>query len=185
VSSKPSTLAAVVPVMGGLVSPCFSLEVEEINKPGCSNVEFLPFVSEGFVSLPQGERVLVKILRDTGASVSFILGSVLPFSSETFTGDSVLIRGIGTTKMSVPLHKVALYSQLIQGEVELGVRSALPVQGISVILGNNLAGGRVWSDVSLPLIVSSKPNVTVNSDEGVQSLSDVFQRVRLVKQLQL
>lgn len=167
---KPSALVAVVPMIGGSVSSGFTSEVEEINKSD-SNVEFLPFVSDGFVSLPQGEKIPVKILRDT--SVSFILGSVLPFSSETFTGDSLLIRGIGMTKMSVPLHKVVLYSHLVQGEVELGVRSALPHR-ISVVLGNNLAGWRVWSDVSLPLIVSSKPVSSVDIDENLPSVSEVF-----------
>lgn len=76
--------------------------------------------------------------------------------------------------MFVPLHKVVLYSHLIQGEVELGVRPALPVEGISVILGNNLARERVWSDVSSPLIVTSKPVSSGDTDESMQSLSDVF-----------
>lgn len=121
-----------------------------MNETACLSSNFSPFVSDGFVSLPKSERVPVKILRDTGASASFILGSVLPFSNETFTGDSLLICGIGLTKMSVPLHRVLLFSDLIQGEVELGVRPALPVEGVSVILGNNLAGGRVWSELPPP-----------------------------------
>lgn len=47
----------------------------------------------------------------------FILQSVLLFSKETFTGDSLLICAIGHAKMSVPLHKVLLYSDLTEGEV--------------------------------------------------------------------
>lgn len=48
------------------------------------------FLSDGFVSLVGSEtRVPVKILRDSGALDSFILDSVLPFSSETETGFSV------------------------------------------------------------------------------------------------
>lgn len=119
------------------------------------SVQILVFhlVPDGFVSLPQGEKITMNILH----SASFILGSVLPFSNETFTGDSLLICAIGLTKICVPLHKVVLYSYLIQGGVQLGVRPALPVEGISVILGNNLAREWVWSDVSSPLIVSSNP----------------------------
>lgn len=167
-------MAAEVPMTGGLEPSYVMPDIGEIHKTICANSVFSPFVSVGFLSLLQGEKVPVKILRDTGASASFILGSVLPFSKETFTGDSLLICGIGLTKMFVPLHKVVLYSHLIQGEVELGVRPALPVEGISVILGNNLARERVWSDVSSPLIVTSKPVSSGDTDESMQSLSDVF-----------
>ena len=45
--------------------------------------------------------------------------------------------------LSVPLHKVVLTSDLVVGEVELGVRPCLPMDGVDVILGNNLAGDRV------------------------------------------
>ncbi len=63
------------------------------------NVEFLssysPFITEGRVSLVGEKEIPVKILRDTGSMDSFILESVLPFSSQSHTGESVLIRGIG------------------------------------------------------------------------------------------
>lgn len=59
---------------------------------------YLPFVSDGFVSLVGVEdRVPVKILRDPGALDSFILDSVLPFSTETYSGTSVGVRGMGLT----------------------------------------------------------------------------------------
>ena len=58
--------------------------------------DYLPFITEGVVAM-LGSNVLVpvKILRDTGASESFVLESVLPFSAETDSGNSVLIGGIG------------------------------------------------------------------------------------------
>ncbi len=69
-----------------------------------------------------GEKEIpVKILRDTGSMDSFILESVLLFSSQSHTGESVLIRGIGLNVLSVPLHKVRLQSELIQGEAVMGV----------------------------------------------------------------
>ncbi len=92
----------------------------------------------------------VKILRYTGSSESFILESVFPFSEVSSEGRSVLIRGIGLNTLSVPLHRVHLTSDLICGEVSLGVRPTLPVDGVTVILGNNLAGGRVWREVIPP-----------------------------------
>ncbi len=39
----------------------------------------------------------------------------------------MLIRGIGLNVLSVPLYKLILQSELIQGEVVIGVRPALPI----------------------------------------------------------
>ena len=77
-----SILAAPVPAVVDLEFPT--------DRPACASacvadreVTFDPFISDGFVSLVGGHKVRVKILRDTGASGSFILGSVLPFSNES------------------------------------------------------------------------------------------------------
>ena len=111
------------------------------------------------------------MLRDTGASGSFILGSVLPFSNESYTGNSLLIRGIGLNTISVPLHTVSLECELVEGDVELGVRPALPIDGISVVLGNQLAGRRIWSETSSPLVVTEEP---LSTDESAEKYPKVF-----------
>ncbi len=120
------------------------------------DVGYAPFITEGYVSLiGSTEKVPIRILRDTGASESFILESVLPFSQETDTGNRVLIRGIGLQTLSVPLHNLFFQSDLVNRSVVMGVRPSLPVEGVSVILGNNLAGDRVWRDVpSLPVVTT-------------------------------
>ncbi|KAK5914833.1 hypothetical protein CesoFtcFv8_000481 [Champsocephalus esox] len=59
--------------------------------------------------------------------------------------------------LSAPKHRLVLSCDLRQGEVAMGVRPSLPVPGVAVILGNDLAGGRVWPDVPLSSVVSSKP----------------------------
>lgn len=64
-----------------------------------------------------------------------------------------MIRGIGLQTLSVPLHRVKLTSELVCGEVTLGVRPYLPVDGVMIILGNNLAGSRLWQDVIPPPVV--------------------------------
>jgi len=56
----------------------------------------------------------------------------------------------------------------------MGVRPELPISGVDVILGNALAGSRVWADGPPPPIVSSSPVVTGNLDENVQSFPEVF-----------
>ncbi|XP_033942524.1 uncharacterized protein cep104 isoform X1 [Pseudochaenichthys georgianus] len=126
-------------------------EHEEID-PG-----YKAFVSDGFVSLVgRKEKVPVKILRDSGALDSFIVGSVLPFSPKTDTGSSVEVRGMGLTVFSAPQHKLTLVSSLLQGEVVMGVRPSLPMGGIQIILGNDLAGDRVWPESPISQVEGAK-----------------------------
>ena len=82
----------------------------------------------------------IKILRDTGASQSFLLSDTLLFSEELSVGASVLIRGINCSEYSpVPLHTVYLKSNLVTGPVKVGLQLSLPFEGVHLILGNDLA----------------------------------------------
>ena len=169
--SKPTALAAPVPHQ--FIHDSFPQAQENVKVH--IDPDYLPFITEGFVSmLGSKDLVPVKILRDTGASESFVLESVLPFSAETDSGNSVLIRGIGLNTLSVPLHKLMLDCGLVKGEVVVGVRPSLPIEGIDVILGNNLAGERVWPVVFPSLVVSTKPSFVGIPDESVQSFPEVF-----------
>ncbi len=103
-----------------------------------------PFLLSGTVSLSDTEHQPVVILRDTGSAQSFVLKELLPFSQSSYTGTDVLIRGIEMGCDSVPLHKVHLKSDLVNGLVHLGVREQLPFEGVGLILGNDLAGGQVF-----------------------------------------
>lgn len=49
----------------------------------------------------------------------YILESVLSFSSETDTERFALFRGIGMKLLSVPLHSLVLFSDLVRGEVSM------------------------------------------------------------------
>lgn len=135
---------------------------------------YTPFITDGLVSLVGSSvQVPIKILRDTGASESFILESVLPFSTKTSTGTNVLVRGIGLEVLAVPLHKINLQSDLVQGVLNIAVRPSLPVGGIHLLLGNNLAGERVWGSVPPPVIVNTTP-VIPDANEASENVPDVF-----------
>ena len=41
--------------------------------------------------------------------------------------------------MSIPLHKVTLQTNLVSDTVMVGVRPSLPIRGVDLILGNDLA----------------------------------------------
>jgi len=126
--------------------------------------DFEPFVLEGCVSLEESkvDPRPIKIMRDTCCAQSMILESTLPFSEDSATGESVLIQGIDMNIISVPLHRIDMKSELVSGSVVVGVRPELPVRGVSMLLGNDLAGGKV-----LPYpIVSPKPCTELDNDES-------------------
>jgi hypothetical protein len=73
-----------------------------------------------------------------------MLAGTLPFDESSSTGTSALIQGIGIEIINVPLHTVNLKSDLVSGRVTIGVRPELPVKGVSMLLGNDLAGGKFY-----------------------------------------
>ncbi len=120
-----------------------------------------PFLLTGYVSLAgDSADKCVQVLRDTGSAQSFVVEDVLPFSDASYTGANVLVRGIEMGCISVPLHTVNLKSDLVTGLVQLGVCKKLPVDNVSLILGNDLAGGNVFPS---PIVVS-KPVVCDSTD---------------------
>ena len=90
---------------------------------------YAAFLSSGSVSLVGIPAIQknITILRDTGASQSLLLESVMPFPSSR---SSVLIQGIDSRDYSsVPLHMIKL--------------SKLPIRGVDMLLGNDIAGDKV------------------------------------------
>ncbi|KAJ8018564.1 hypothetical protein HOLleu_43376 [Holothuria leucospilota] len=135
--------------------------------------EYLPFVSEGFISLDGNSAhppVKIKILRDTGATQSLLLDGVLPLSDSTSTGANVLIQGVECGFISVPLHKIDLKSDLVSGSVIVGVRPTLPVKGVSLLLGNDLAGGKVVANA----ILTDKPCDYNNTEQLEKEFPNLF-----------
>lgn len=51
------------------------------------------------------------------------------------------------------------------------MQPSLPVEGIAVILGNNLTGGRVWRDEPTPPIVTDSPSLPEQADVDKPSKS--------------
>ncbi len=70
----------------------------------------------------------------------------------------------------VPLHAVYLRSHLVTGLVKVAVQSQLPLKGISLILGNDLAGSKVSC---LPEVVDI-PCVSESNSVLTQEFPNVF-----------
>ena len=133
-----------------------------------------PFLTDGIISVADGQSAPVRILRDTGAAQSFILRDFLPLSEKNATGRSVLVQGIEMGIMKVPLHRVRLKSDLVCGDVVVGVRSSFPIPSVNFILGNDIGGWKVWSGgEELPEVIAAPP-APVGMDDRAQRFPDVF-----------
>ena len=86
---------------------------------------YAPFVSEGFVSVDGKEKVLVKILWDTGAAESFAVESILPFSTQRDTGRKSPVLGIGLVPLWEPLHKIWYVGRLLWVSVPNGWKALI------------------------------------------------------------
>ena len=133
-----------------------------------------PFLTDGIISVADGHSAPVRILRDTGAAQSFILRDLLPLSEKTATGSSVLVQGIEMGIMKVPLHHLRLKSDLVCGDVVVGVRSSFPIPSVNFILGNDIAGSKVWSRGEVLPEVIAAPPAPVGIDDCAQKFPDVF-----------
>lgn len=122
--------------------------VRTITKPSKLEIDenFKPFIGQGMVSLSdrENDQVPATMLRDTGTAQSFILESSLPFSEETYCGSDVLVQGIAMRVEKIPLHNIYIRSEWVTGFVKVAVRARLPINGVILIVGNDLAGGKVF-----------------------------------------
>ena len=114
---------------------------ELAQEKGDRNECFKSFISQGSVSeTEQGQQKPIAILRDTGASQTLLSSDVLTLGTETSEQASVLVQGIEGDYKPVPLHTVYLQSDLIKGPVSVAVVKQIPVEGIQMLLENDLAG---------------------------------------------
>ncbi len=127
---------------------------------------------DGFVCLSSDpeQRQAIKIWRDTGAFQSVILQDVLSFNEKSAQGSEVIVKGFGGGCLSVPLHNIHLQSDLVSGNVVVALCSHIPIDGLSFILGNDLAGGRV----QVVPEVTSTPCKTDSPDELELAYPETF-----------
>ena len=132
-------------------------------------VGYKPFLSEGTISLIDGSQSRsIKILRDTGASQSLLLADTLSFP-EKVSSECVLLEGI-CGFVTVYLHQVLLQSDLVSGPVSVGVRSTLPVEGVQLLLANDLAGDKV----KINPIMTDRPQLSNVIDPIEEEIPDLY-----------
>lgn len=131
---------------GGVVQAVSSNAV-----PGCT---YAPYLSSGCVRAC-GEKYPVRILRDTGASISLW---VKPPHSDISSEEFILIKGV-TGALTVPLVECEVVCDLFQGVARLGVVESLPESGVDLILGNDLVRGE---NLTAP-VLSTEPLTDVQN----------------------
>lgn len=134
---------------GHVKDDCWHLNKKHEKVAFVSSIQstFQPFISEGYVSptndVHSGGKKKIQMLRDTGASQTLMLENVLPLKDLKPTGETVLVHGLYGYD-SVPLYQVHLESSLVSGPIVVGVTNTLPVEEVSILLGNDLAGDCVF-----------------------------------------
>jgi len=88
---------------------------------------------------------------------------------DCYTGEMIIINGLVGSK-SIPICKVYLESKLITGYVNLGVVDNIPSDGISLLMGNDLVGDKVWP---CP-VVSPCPTEENNTVDLEREYPDLF-----------
>ena len=79
-------------------------------------------------------------------------------------GTRVLIQGVELDVRNFSLQQVILQSELVSGLFIVGVRPTLLVEGISLILGNDLSGGKVQPNSHMISGPSSELGLTSAND---------------------
>lgn len=133
---------------------------------------FKPFIFKGTVLLsgkPEDKRE-VTILHDTGGSQSLILASVLEFDQKSDCDASIIVRGVGMSFVPAPLHRIWVQSELASGFFSVGVRPSFPINGVDFIMGNDIAGGKVYPTPE----VTNNPVIEPVLDALSQQHPDVF-----------
>ena len=81
-----------------------------------------------------------------------------------------MIQVIDNSFTNVPLHRIALESNIMSGTIEVGVVSSQPMRDISMLLGNDLTGG----EVILYQRVVAESSVSEKTEKIVKRYSGVF-----------
>ncbi|KAK3893403.1 hypothetical protein Pcinc_002774 [Petrolisthes cinctipes] len=112
---------------------------------------FHDFKSKGTVALDNTKPPTeIVVLRDTASAQSIICKDCLPFIENNYTDEDVILQDLAGYPV-IPMVKIYLSTELIEGEVKVAVREGpMLVKGVDFILGNDLASSLV---VPLPVVV--------------------------------
>ena len=117
------------------------------------------------VSLPDSENKVfpIQILRDTGAAQTIMCEYVIPNIMAAHSGDKVILSDFSCYP-SYPLATINLQCPFATGKVQIAIRSdKLPVLGVQMLLGNDLAGSLVIHNLTIvEFLLNESPTKTLD-----------------------
>ncbi|XP_064088548.1 uncharacterized protein LOC135202962 [Macrobrachium nipponense] len=122
----------------------------DINAESAGVDGFKPFCFDGVLVAgdEHSKDVVVKLMRDTGSSQSLVVRGAVPGLEDYLTNDKVIVRSIGGLT-SLPRARVHLDCGIFKGDIIVGIVESLPIPGVDVLVGNDVAGNRVVCDTPL------------------------------------
>ncbi|KAG7176466.1 hypothetical protein Hamer_G026542, partial [Homarus americanus] len=142
---------------------------------------FSPFLSQGTVEV-DGVETPVTILRDSGCLQTLIKESVVAARKT----DKYVVLGSLWGQGVAPLVLVRVKSSCFSGIANVAFVHELPVAGVDLILGNDLAGGQM-GNVTPPPVLREKPESTAELQQleddmpGVSPLCAVTRSMSMTK----
>lgn len=117
-------------------------QVETVSKADLEM--FDGFLSEGMVAVEEGEaETPITVLRDTASGQSLMIAGTIELPETAALGTFVPVEGFGGAYRAVPLYTVFVKTNVFVGYAQVGMVSELPVQGVTFLLGNDLARKQV------------------------------------------
>lgn len=147
---KPVSAAAKGPKA---VKPGFKRRLEQENELASESMTDRPglsrrleegekaFRSNGSVGTNELNAQPICVWRDTGAFQTLLLEGILP-ENQMELSKSIQVHGI-MESASIPLQTVFLTTDYYQGQAEVGVVKQIPIPGVHLLLGNDLAASTV------------------------------------------
>ena len=148
--SSGKTLGAEKPAGGNVVLSSISPSAMDT----CA-----PFIFPGTVTL-NGSIYDVTILRDTAATGTLLVN---PTGEPLDSKECVLIRGVAGFN-TYPRVRVDISCDLVKATVDVGVVESLPAPGVTLLLGNDVAGAKVFPNPVLSEVPVTIP-ATVNIEK--------------------
>lgn len=107
-----------------------------------------PFIHKGVVTVNGQEKEIV-VLRDTGAQQTVLRSDLVPDSKSK---EFVLCKGVSGSS-TCPIAEVNLSCPLFKGNCNVALLHEIPIDGVDLLLGSDLVGGKVYPDV----VIASGP----------------------------
>ncbi|KAK3893004.1 hypothetical protein Pcinc_003183 [Petrolisthes cinctipes] len=171
--SKPKPVGAVV-ALRNIMEFMEGVNPQIPEKQPQEEDDFKHFTISGTVKVEGSPEKKIRIFRDTGANQSLILKGALPWTGKSNTGKEAACKGEGG-RFSIPLHKVWLDCGYVTGEVTVGVKETLSIDGVELFIGNDLARKRVIPNLQMvedPVkeMMENTTLVTVPNSTGEEKL---------------